>query len=220
MSSIDSNQVLRLLPLLAGSLGGTLLLVNRSLTPVLTSSQARSDALGVLLSALLILTGLLWQRVQPRLPEAVDLIGESGFEIAPELPESVKTELAWASHILLTNTVTRSLVFWYQGKTLMRRGVLGPEAQVQPGAILQRVLDTQKPVYLVALKLYPGKIEFRYLPENTQGVICQPVGTQGVLILGANAPRSYTKQDEAWVAAIADKLEYTLSQPLDTPAIV
>jgi hypothetical protein len=67
---------------------------------------------------------------------------------------------------------------------------------------------------LVALKTYPGKIEFNYLPENTQGVICQPVGKQGVLILGANAPRSYTRQDEQWIAAIADKLEYTLSQQI------
>ena len=212
MAKTDPNRVLRSLPLVVGGLGGTLLLVNRSLTPALTNSQSRSDALGVILSALLILTGLLWQRVQPRSPEAVVLEGESGFELDPELSETVKTELAWASHILLTNTVTRSLVLYYQGKTLMRRGVLGPTAQVEPGAIVQRVLNTQNPVYLVALKLYPGKIEFNYLPANTQGVICQPIGSQGVLILGANAPRSYTQQDEAWVTAIADKLEHALSQ--------
>ncbi|HBR74736.1 MAG TPA: cofactor assembly of complex C subunit B, partial [Cyanobacteria bacterium UBA11159] len=50
-----------------------------------------------------------------------------------------------------------------------------------------------------------------YLPENTQGVICQPIGNAGVLILGANAPRSYTKQDEIWIEGIADKLGNTLS---------
>ncbi|HBS69689.1 MAG TPA: cofactor assembly of complex C subunit B, partial [Cyanobacteria bacterium UBA11149] len=48
-------------------------------------------------------------------------------------------------------------------------------------------------------------------PENTQGVICQPIGNAGVLILGANAPRSYTKQDEIWIEGIADKLGNTLS---------
>ena len=211
MANSDPNRILRLLPLVIGSLGGILLLTNRLLTPVLTSSQARSDALGVILSALLLLTGLLWQRVQPRPPEAVELEGETGLELAAELPEVVKTELAWASHILLTNTVTRSLVVWYQGKTLLRRGVLGPQPEVQPGAILNRVLETQKSVYLVALKLYPGRFEFNYLPENTQGVICQPIGTDGVLILGANAPRSYTRQDEAWVTAIANKLDNTFS---------
>lgn len=193
-------------------------MVNRLLTPQLTESQARSDALGVILCALLILTGLLWQQVQPRSPDAVQLIGEEGFELASDLPEPVKTELAWASHLLLTNTVTRSLVIYYQGKVLLRRGILGVNSEVKPGPILQRVLEKQKPVYLVALKLYPGKIEFDYLPENTQGVICQPIGNKGVLILGANAPRSYTQQDEAWIAGIAGKIEVTLSCYLDDVA--
>jgi hypothetical protein len=78
------------------------------------------------------------------------------------------------------------------------------------------VFDKNKPVYLVNLNIYPGRIEFDYLPENTQGVICQPIGNQGVLILGANAPRSYTKQDENWVEGIADKLENTLIQHLSS----
>lgn len=212
MAKPDQNYILRQLPLVVGGVAGVLLLTNRLLTSQLTESQARSDALGVILSAVLILTGLLWQQVQPRSPEAVNLIGEEGLELAPELPEEVKTELAWASHLLLTNTVTRSLVVFYQGKVLLRRGVLGVNPEVKPGAILSRVIEKQKPIYLVDLKLYPGRIEFGYLPENTQGVICQPMGDQGALILAANAPRSYTKQDENWIEGIADKLANTLSR--------
>ncbi|NEO98342.1 MAG: cofactor assembly of complex C subunit B [Symploca sp. SIO2E9] len=212
MAKTDQNYLLRQVPFVVGGLGGLLLLINRLLTPQLTDYQARSDALGVLLSAVLILTGLLWQQVQSRSPEAVDLIGEQGFVLSSGLDQELKTELAWASHLLLTNTATRSLVVWYQGKVLLRRGVLGVNPQVKPGAILSRVMAKQKPVYLVALALYPGKIEFDYLPENTQGVICQPLGNQGVLILGANAPRSYTKQDENWIEGIADKLANTLSR--------
>lgn len=212
MAKPDQNYVVRQLPLLVGGLASVLLLTNRLLTPQLTSSQARSDALGVIISAVLILTGLLWQQVQPRSPDTVDLVGEQGFELSPGLPDQVKTELAWASHLLLTNTVTRSLVVVYRGKVLLRRGVLGINPEVKPGAILQRVMEKQKPVYLVNLNIYPGKIEFDYLPENTQGVICQPIGTQGALILGANSPRSYTKQDENWIEGIADKLANTLSQ--------
>lgn len=211
MAKSDRNQVLRQLPIVVGGLGSILLVVNRFLTPELSDSQARSDVLGVILSSLLILTGLLWQQVQPRSPDVVQLIGEEGFELAPDLPEEVKTELAWASMMLLTNTATRSLVVWYKDKVLLRRGILGTNPQVKPGAILQRVVSQQKPVYLVALNLYPGKIEFDYLPENTQGVICQPIGKEGVLILGANAPRSYTQQDETWIAGIADKIEVSLS---------
>lgn len=211
----DPNRILRLLPLVVGSLGAVLLLVNRVLTPQLTESQARGDVLGVILSAVLILTGLIWQQVQPKSPDTVELIGKEGFILVSDLPETIKTELAWASRLLLTNTVTRSLVVYYKGEVLLRRGILGSKAEVIPGPILERVLGTQKPIYLVALRVYPGKIEFDYLPENTQGVICQPIGKEGVLILGANAPRSYTKQDENWIEGIADKLAVTLENRME-----
>lgn len=212
MAQSDSNTVLRRLPIVVGAIGGTLLFVNRLLTPQLTESQTRSDVLGAIISAVLILTGLLWQQIQPKPPDTVELKGEKGFELAEELPDIIKTELAWATHLLLTNTVTKSIVIWYKGKVLLRRGVLGEKSQVQPGAIVDRVLDKQKPVYLVNLALYPGRIEFDYLPENTQGLICQPIGNKGVLIVGANAPRSYTKQDEVWIEGLADKMAETLSQ--------
>lgn len=211
MAKPDQNYVLRALPLWCGSLGGILLLLNRLTSTELTDSQARSDVLGVILSALLILVGLLWQQIQPRNPEAVTLVGEEGFELAAELPESLKIELAWASHLILTNTVTCSIVLYYQNQVLLRRGILGSKATVTPGPILQRCLSTGKPVYLVSLPLYPGAIEFDYLPENTQGVICQPLDSAGVLILAANAPRSYTKQDENWIAGIAAKLATSLA---------
>ena len=210
MNKYDANRILRLLPFFAGGLGGFLLLVNRLLTAQITDSQARSDALGVIEGAVLILVGLLWQQIQARTPDTVDLIGETGLEFAPELSDAAKTELAWASHLLLNNTVTRSLVVYYDQKTWLRRGVLGANPEVTPGAILERVLAKSKPVYLVNLSLYPGKVEFDYLPANTQGVICQPIGNKGVLILGANAPRSYTKKDEQWIEGIADKLAVTL----------
>lgn len=213
MSQSDPNRIVRLIPLVVGGLGGTVLMINRFNTLDLTPTQSRSDALGIFLSAILLLCGMLWQQVQPKLPEQVELIGENGTDMQPNLPEAVQTELAWASHSLLTNTPTRTLVVYYQGQTLLRRGILGPLATVPAGgAILERSLNKHKPIYLVDLKLYPGKTEFTYLPENTQGIICQPIGDQGVLILGANAPRSYTKQDEAWVEAIADKLADTLAK--------
>lgn len=212
MAKTDPNLVLRRLPIVVGGLGAVLLFINRLLTPELMPSQARGDALGVILSAVLILTGLLWQQVQPRLPEAVELVGEEGFELDQNLSDAVKTELAWATHLLLTNTVTRTIVVFVDGKVLLRRGILAAKSEVKPGAILTRVLEKQKPVYLVDLKVYPGRIEFDYLPENTQGVICQPIGNRGALILGANAPRSYTKQDETWIAGIADKLAVTLTE--------
>jgi hypothetical protein len=210
----DDNRIVRLVPIVVGSIAGTLLMLNRVLTPELTDSQARSDAMGVILTAVLILTGLLWQQVQPRQPDSVSLEGNEGFELLPTLPDALKIELAWASHLLLSNTVTRSIVVYYRGQVLLRRGILAPQAIVTPGAILDRVLTKQKAIYLVNTKIYPGRIEFDYLPANTQGVICQPLGTDGVMILGANAPRSYTKQDEAWIEGIANKLANSLETTL------
>ena len=215
----DPNRVLRLIPLFAGGLGGILLLINRLTTVQLTESQARSDVVGVILSGVLILVGLIWQQIQPRSPDAVTLIGEEGIEFNPNLSDSIKTELAWASVMLLKNTVTQSLVVYYQDQVLLRRGILGESSQVTPGKILKRVLEKQKAVYLVNLTLYPGKIEFDYLPPNTQGVICQPLGSNGAIILGANVPRSYTKQDENWIEGIADKLTLTLESELNPTKI-
>ncbi|CCH99777.1 MULTISPECIES: cofactor assembly of complex C subunit B [Microcystis] len=212
MAQADPNRILRLLPLFAGIVGGTVLMFNRFATADLTPSQARSDVMGVILSGVLILVGLIWQRVQPRLPDAVELIGREGLEFAPDLPEQVKIELAWASHLLLTNTVTKSLIVYYRGEVLLRRGILSQNSEVKVSNIIKRVLETGKAVYLVNLNLYPAKIEFDYLPENSQGLICQPIGKEGVLILAANAPRSYTKQDEIWIEGIADKLADTFSQ--------
>jgi hypothetical protein len=215
--AIKSNRddVLRLLPFGVGGVAGTFLLVNRLVSEGLSPAQSRSDVVGVILCAVMVLIGMLWQRVQPKTPEVVVLIGKEGLEMSPDLPVAVQTELAWASHLLLTNTATRSISLYINGQTILRRGILAESGQVVPGPILERVLKTQKPIYLVDVKVYPGKIEFNYLPENVQGIVCQPVGTQGVLILAANAPRSYTRQDEAWIAGIADKLAYTLNSDLE-----
>ncbi|MCM1984316.1 cofactor assembly of complex C subunit B [Lyngbya confervoides] len=218
MNPSDPNRVVRLMPLVVGGLGGTVLMVNRVLSVEVTPTQARSDALGIFMAAILILAGLLWQQIQPRSPEAVELVGSVGMEMDPSLPNQAQLELAWASHSVLTNSPAKTLVVYDQGKTLLRRGILGKASTVTPGAIAERVLKQHRPVYLVDLKLYPGRVEFDYLPENTQGVICQPLGTTGLLIVGTNTPRSFTQQDEAWIAAIADKLDQTLHSATSSPA--
>ena len=184
MSQSDPNRIVRKIPLVVGGLGGTLLLLNRMTTLDLTTTQSRSDALGIFMSAILILCGLLWQKIQPRQPEAVTLEGEIGIDLDETLPVELQTELAWASHSLLANTPAKTLLIYDRDRTLMRRGVLAGEPHLTLGTITERVLKTHKPVYLVDLKLYPGRVEFSYLPPNTQGVICQPLGQTGLLIVG------------------------------------
>ncbi len=211
MAKADQNQVIRQLPIVAGILSGILLFANRMVTTDLTETQSRSDAVGVIISALLILVGLLWDKIQAKIPDSVALIGEEQFYLDDRLSEACRTELAWASHCLLNNTVTQSVLFYWDGTTVLRRGILPPGAlDVTTGPIVSRILTNHKAVYLVDTSKYPGKVEFNYLPENIQGIICQPIGEKGVLILGANAPRSYTQLDENWIGSIAQKLSYVM----------
>ena len=212
MAQTVNNQWIKNFPLIGGIIGGFFLMINRLATPTVLDSQARSDALGVILCAMLLLTSILLRQINPNPPESVKLIGKEGIEIAPNLPENIQIEIAWASHLILSNTVTKSIVLYYQGNTLLRRGILGGKNdEVQEGNIVQRVMNTQKPIYLVDLKHYPGKIEFDYLPENIQGLICLPLNQQGVMIVATNIPRSYTKQDEVWIQGISEKIAQTLS---------
>ena len=143
MAKVDENQWVRRLPLVVGGVGGTLLMLNRLLTPMVTESQARADALGVLLSAILILTSLLWQQIQPVPPEAVVLEGEEGFELA-DVADEVATELACASHLLPTNTVTQSLVAYHDGQVQNRRDVLGPNTNEVVDPILNSVHNLEE----------------------------------------------------------------------------
>jgi hypothetical protein len=66
--------------------------------------------------------------------------------------------------------------------------------------------------YLANLLLYPGRPEFTaFLPDNTQGVVVQPVGSEGVLVAGTDTVRGFSRLDQAWLAALADKLEVSLA---------
>jgi Cofactor assembly of complex C subunit B, CCB2/CCB4 len=207
-----NNQWIKNFPLIVGIVGGFLLMTNRLVTPTVLDSQARSDALGIFLCAMLLLISILLGQINPNPPESVDLIGKEGIEIDKELPNNIQTEIAWASHLILSNTVTKTIVIYYQGKTLLRRGILGGNNdQVTEGSIIERVMKIQKPVYLVDLKHYPGKIEFDYLPENIQGLICLPLNQQGVMIVATNIPRSYSKKDEIWIQGISEKIALTLT---------
>lgn len=216
MTRKEENQWLKNFPLIAGILGGFLLMINRLATVTVLDSQARSDALGVILCAALLLTSVLMRQINPNPPESVVLEGKEGFDFAQDLPSPVQTELAWASHLILTNTVTKSIIVYYQGKTLLRRGILGENNTVKVGNIVKRVMETQKPVYLVDLKHYPGKIEFDYFPSNIQGLICLPLNKEGVLMVATNIPRSYTKQDEVWIQGISEKIALELDSLLNS----
>ncbi|MDX2270981.1 MAG: cofactor assembly of complex C subunit B [Cyanobacteriota bacterium] len=203
------------LPLLVGILGAGLLMGNRLwFTPELLLSQSRSDALGIVLSALLILTGLLWQQIQPADPESVGLTGEPRLWLSPTLTPDQQLEIGWITQSLLKATATRSLAIWWQGSLIVERGIFPAKSEGgdwQPGTIGQRVLSTGRSVYLVDLKLFPGRREFIPLfPDNIQALLCQPLEQQGILLLATDTPRALTPRDQVWIELFAEKLTYLL----------
>ena len=46
--------------------------------------------------------------------------------------------------------------------------------------------------------------------RTSQGVAVQPIGEAGVLVAATDTVRGFSALDQAWLAAIADKLDATL----------
>jgi hypothetical protein len=202
------------LTLAAGVLGLGLSITNQLTAPELTPPLERAAVLASFLAVGLMLVAILWTRAMPVAPERVELVGEQGLELAAQLPEPLRQELAWGSQMLLTATPAASLLLHWRGQTLLRRGVLAaPGETFSPGAICRRAWQTQAAIGLVNLKLYPGRDEFRGLPAGIPALIVQPVGEAGLLLLAGWSPRCFSRSDEAWLAGWAQKLRTAL-EPL------
>lgn len=167
------------------------------------------------MSAVLVLVGLLWQQVKPKPPTEVPLEGVPGFELAESaLPWRAEFELL--SSGLLDHTSSGFILVWWDGQVLLRSGKLGMLQPVKLGTIAQRVLETQRPVYLVDLRLFPGRAEFDYLPTGTQAMVCQPL-ERGLLVVGSGTPRSFAPADLGWIETLAKYLSTRLDEPAAHP---
>jgi hypothetical protein len=102
------------------------------------------------------------------------------------------------------------LLHW-RGRVLLERGLLGSGA-FQPGAICRRCTATGKAISLVDLKLYPGRDEFAALPTGLPAVLVQPLGQEGVLVLGGWSPRCFSRSDLIWVDGWARRLTGELAR--------
>ena len=85
-----------------------------------------------------------------------------------------------------------------------------PPSLAAPGPVVDRAVETGAGTYLANLALYPGRTEFlTYLPPGTAGVLVAPRG--GVaLVLATDAVRGFSRTDQAWAAALAEKADATL----------
>lgn len=63
--------------------------------------------------------------------------------------------------------------------------------------------DSSKETYLPTLQALPGRVEFTYLPPNTQGALLLPVP---VTRLGTDTAKSFTPRDVAWCQVLASRI--------------
>jgi len=184
-------------------------LINQFSAAELTPPLVRASVLASLLAVGFLLVATLWTRAVPKAPERVALEGPQGLELEANLPEALKLELAWGSQLLLTATPGATLLLLWRQRTLLRRGLLG-SGGFAPGPIGERALATGKAISLVNLALYPGRGEFACLPEGLPALVVQPIGNEGLLLLGGWSPRCFSRSDELWLEGWALKLRTSL----------
>ena len=195
--------------LAAGVLGLLLCVLNQVLAPELSPPLERASVLGSLLSVGLMLVAILWTRAVPVAPERVSLPGKEGLVLLNDIPEPILQELGWGSQMLLTATPAAALLLYWRGSTLLRRGVLS-ETGFEPGTICERAWTTGRAINLVDLRLYPGRDEFRGLPDGIPSLIVQPIGCEGIALLAGWSPRCFSRSDEAWLEGWSRRLRTPL----------
>ncbi|GFR49307.1 hypothetical protein Agub_g11329, partial [Astrephomene gubernaculifera] len=214
-------ELFRGLPLYAGGLGVASLLLNRTLSgiaPIVdaSSSQSRADVLGIVLSAVLLLTGLQWLSLKPKTLDVVELDGTVIDYVDPGLKPNTALvrEFRWVRDAMFKATRCKSLVLIYKGRNLFHFGysLRGHKpGEATAGDICNQAMREGQGTYLPNLPLYPGRPEFTaFLPASTAGVALQPLGPHGVLVAGTDTVRGFSSLDQAWLAALADKLEVEL----------
>jgi hypothetical protein len=198
----------------AGAAGLALVVLNQSTAPQLDPALERAAVLAGILSVLLMLVGALWTRVQPEAPQRAELQGREGLELVGGLPDALSRELGWGSMMLLTATPAAVVLLHWREATILRRGLLGP-GPFRPGPICDRAMARGTAISLVELKLYPGRDEFEPLLNGLPSVLVQPLGGEGMLVLGGWSPRCFSRSDLLWVEGWARKLTAEWAPVLD-----
>eukprot|EP00177_Eucheuma_denticulatum_P006360 GFKZ01011595.1.p1 GENE.GFKZ01011595.1~~GFKZ01011595.1.p1 ORF type:complete len:257 (+),score=25.16 GFKZ01011595.1:249-1019(+) len=189
----------------------TALLTNRlAFTPLdtLSLTQSRSDILGVLTSATLVLYAVGKAEIAAKPRQAVQLDGfdiRQGFQIDPT------GELQWMfTALMAANRNIRSCALFLDQDAVACLGRFRTNhvhATTRQGGVIQTALLDGKRAYLADMKTVPVKdLEFGFLPANCQAVIVQPVSPRAVVVLGADKPRPFRPEDFGWLQAIADRM--------------
>ena len=198
--------------------------------------QSRADLLAVFASGAILLNGISKLDVTSALAESVVLDGVQldGTAIYREALEgmglllnqndndSVQTEIAWALESVLDATPAKTAVIMAYDNSdgsnwtpVAAAGIVPADESLQralPQGRTTPILDRfqgggmTKESYLPTLQALPGRVEFTYLPPNTQEALVLPMSTSSVLVLGSDTAKSCTPRDVAWAQVIASRL--------------
>jgi len=191
---------------LSAGVAGLLLVIGNQLTAAQQEpALIRAGVLAALLAVGLMLVAALWTRAMPETAVRADLAGREGIVLDPDLPAPIALELGWGSQMLLTATPAVVVIVMWRSRELLRRGLL-VDSSFDPGEICQRVMEQQRALGLVNLTLYPGRGEFDGLLPGLPAVHVQPLGSQGVLVLGGWSARCFGRSDLLWIEGWAQRL--------------
>jgi hypothetical protein len=234
LSSDVVSIVLGSLGLLAVIIHRLVLLDASSASADMLTSETRADLLAVFACGSVLLDGVTRLDVTTALAESVILEGnllsepEINLDNAGELEDGsdTKASLSWALNSLLSATPAQTAIVLTrnttgQWKIHSRAGVVpaSPSSSYnttmlqvpEKSPILDRVGSTgnRKETYLPTLQALPGRLEFTYLPTNTQLALLIPTTMSDdgcVLVLGSNRAKSFSPRDIAWSRVIAERL--------------
>ena len=177
-------------------------------------------SLSIHVSSLLLLAGLQWSSIKARVYPKVEQRGvEVTYLDKDRLGETATSEVQWCYDSLKSTSSICGLVLFYRGACVAQLGFAAFDASktgshAQMGPMCDQVLEQDKGNYIPNLKVYPGKIEFTYLPNTVQAMIMQPLGDEGVMLVCGDTQRGFTKVDQSWISTIAEKLDVTLQNNL------
>lgn len=186
-----------------GALG--LVVLNQTTAAHADPALERAAVLASFLAVGLMLVGVLWTRAVPDAAARVALEGRQGIDLAEGLPADLAEELGWGSQMLLTASAAAVVVVMWKGRCLLRRGLLADTA-FTPGPICARTQAKGNAISLVDLRLYPGRDEFSGLLPGLPSVVVQPVGEDGLVVLGGWSPRCFSRSDLVWLEGWARRI--------------
>ncbi len=165
----------------------------------------RAQVLAAISSIIVILIGLLFQRISPTTGEKVDLKGKNGFIYDPTIPKNLLNELAWGSEAVLTSTAAASILINNKGKNILKRGIISQKNFI-PRDICLRSLEENKFISLANTKFYPGSEEFDDFCKDIPSVLVIPVNKDCFILVGGWSSRCFTKSDEKWIINWSKKI--------------